>query len=319
MPTSVGYQTILQKIGGSDNIFLTSHQNCPDAIGSICALIAYLKSQNKKFYPYLAEPVPKLLMSLPESSEIKTVKPNLDVFDLCLVVDAGDLKQTHLERELQAIINNKSGKNTVINIDHHETNEHFGHLNLVDHNASSTCEIIYLLLETLDYPLSPGIAEALLTGIVGDTGNFTNAATNEQSLKIAAELVWRGANIFQIIQHLYSTEESINTLRLWGKIFQRLTYNHKYDIAISYVLQKDLKECSVGEEVVEVVANFLNYIRRIKAGILIKERADGTFKVSLRSTYPGIDVSELAKILGGGGHKKAAGFSLKNLGFNLPL
>jgi phosphoesterase RecJ-like protein len=64
---------------------------------------------------------------------------------------------------------------------------------------------------------------------------------------------------------------------------------------------------------VEVVANLLNYIRGIKAGVLIKEKSDGTFKVSLRSTYPGIDVSLLAKLCGGGGHKKAAGFTVEHL------
>lgn len=166
------------------------------------------------------------------------------------------------------------------------------------------------------YHIGEHAAECLLTGITGDTGNFTNAATTEKSFAIAADLIWRGANFFQIIQRLFSVEESINTLRLWGTIFERLTYNPNYAIAISSVLQKDLALCNAHEESVEVVANFLNYISGIKAGILIKERPDGTFKVSLRSTMPGIDVSRLAKLLGGGGHPKAAGFSINALDFN---
>ena len=310
------YSLVHQKIKKAQNIFLTSHQNCPDAIGSVCALLDFLKSQNKQVYPFLSEPVPKNLQSLPNSQEIKITKPNLSLYDLFLILDAGDLKQTGLTKELSAVIKNTEDK-IVINIDHHKTNEYFGHINLVDKNASSTCEMIYLMLQESDYQITTKIAESLLTGIVGDTGNFTNAATNQASFSIAADLIWQGANIFQIIQRLFGTVESVNTLRLWGQIFERLTYNQKYDIAVSYVMQKDLQEYRVSEEAIEVVANLLNYISGIKAGVLLKEKEDGSFKISMRSTYPNVDVSRLAKMLGGGGHKKAAGFSIKHYALNL--
>ena len=313
MSKTATFDSIHQKINNARHIFLTAHQNCPDAVGSLGSLGNYIASKEKKFYSYLAEPIPKMLKKLTCCHQIQTIKPDLKLFDLYLIVDSGDLKQTGMEEELTEIIHKDELNTSVINIDHHKTNDSFGHLNLVDKTASSTCELIYYLLNKINYSFDSCIAECLLTGIVSDTGNFTNAATNENALKIAADLIWQGANIFQIIQTLYSTEESINTLRLWGKIFQRLTYNPKYDIAISYVLQTDYQESNVSEEVVDIVANLLNYIRHIKAGILLKEKPDGTFKVSLRSTHPGVDVSTLAKILGGGGHKKAAGFSVDQL------
>lgn len=299
---------IQNKINQANRVFLTAHQNCPDAIGSLCAFDDYLKYHGKHYYPFLMQPVPRNLQEMSGSREIKTIKPNLALFDLFLIVDAGDLKQTGLEKELTDVIQKKHS--CIVNIDHHKTNDSFGNLNIVDPDASSTCELIYQIFQTYQYDISSEIAECLLTGIIGDTGNFTNAATNQKALEIAADLVWRGGNIFHIIQRLYSTEESINTLRLWGRIFQRLTYNPRYDIAISYVLQKDFAGYKTHEESVEVVANFLNYISGIKAGVLLKEKPDGSFKVSLRSTYPKIDVSILAKMLGGGGHRKAAGFSI---------
>jgi len=309
------YQLVNKKIAQARNIFLTAHQNCPDATGSLCAMIKFLKHQEKKNYPFLSEPVGKKFTALPEAENIQAKKPNFANFDLFLILDAGDLRQTKLEKELSLLTKQKELKN-LINIDHHKTNEYFGHINIVNKKASSTCEMVYLLMKQANYQINEAVAECLLTGIIGDTGNFTNAATNEQALKISADLVWRGANIFQIIQNLFSTQESINTLRLWGKIFQRLTYNPKYDIAVSYVKQQDLIECNVKEEAVEVVANLLNYIQGIKAGILLKEQKNQTWKISMRSTYPGIDISKLAKTLGGGGHKKAAGFSVKNLNIN---
>ncbi|MFH1712839.1 MAG: DHH family phosphoesterase [Candidatus Jacksonbacteria bacterium] len=310
------YNLVHQKIQKSKNIFITSHHSCPDAIGSICALTEFLHNQQKSVFPFLSRPVPKHLLNLPCSQEIQTEKSDLSLFDLFLILDAGDLKQTGLEKELSAVIKNAANK-SVINIDHHKTNEYFGHINVVDKNASSTCEMIYLMLNNNGLNINEKISECLLTGIIGDTGNFTNGATNKQAFSAAADLIWRGANIFKIIENLFSTEASINTLRLWGKIFERLTYNPKYDIAVSYVLQKDLLECQVSEDCVEIVANLLNYIHNIKAGMLLKEKEDGSFKVSMRSTHPNIDVSRLAKMLGGGGHKKAAGFGVKKFNFRV--
>lgn len=310
------YSLVHHTIRNARNIFLTSHKNCPDAVGSLCALTGFLKSQGKRVYPYLAEPVPYHLRELPWSELITTQTPALHEHDLYLVVDAGDLKQTGLEKELLPFTD-KHAPHPLINIDHHKTNERFGHINIVDTEASSTCEMIYLLLHEGRVFIDNHIARCLLTGIVGDTGNFTNGATNKHAFQIAADLILSGANIFQVIRTVLSVEESVNTLRLFGRIFERLTYNPRYGIAISYVLRSDLCDFGGGGEAVEVIANILNYIRGIKAGIFIKENENGTFKVSLRTTHQGIDVSRLAKMLGGGGHKKAAGFTVKELGISL--
>ena len=305
------FRATLQKITQSKNIFLTSHKNCPDATGSVCALIDFLNAQRKNVYPYLASPILKNLRYIPGSGAIKTEIPALSNFDLFLIVDAGDLKQTGIKEQLEEV-RQLGFDQCFINIDHHKTNDHFGDINIVDTEASSTCEMLYGFFEETSAFIGPSAAECLLTGIIGDTGNFTNAATTKKSLKIAASLISQGANIFQIIQNIVSAEASINTLRLWGAIFERLTYNKKYNIAVSYVLQKDLIECKASEEAVEIVSNLLNYINGIKAGILIKETRDGAYKVSMRSTNDSVDLAILARAAGGGGHKKAAGFTVNN-------
>lgn len=295
----------LHHINSARNIFLTSHKNCPDATGSVCALIDFFHARGKRVYPFLAEPVLKNLRYLPWSDGIRTDIPELSLFDLFLIVDAGDLKQTGIAEQLIRV-----RRSAIINIDHHKTNEHFGEINIVDKNASSTCELLYTLISTNNHAITPTAAECLLTGIVGDTDNFTNAATTKRSLQIASDLVFQGANIFHIIQRLVGTEASINTLRLWGTIFERLTYNKKYGIAVSYVMQEDLRRCSVSEDAVELVSNLLNHICGIKAGVLMKETKNGAYKVSMRSTDDTIDLAFLARSAGGGGHKKAAGFTV---------
>ena len=289
------------------SVFITAHDNCLDATGSICALLDHFKKDHKRVYPFLQQPVLKKLLFLPHARDIITQKPDLSQFDVCMIVDAGDARQTGMENEILTAVKTHQ---SVVNIDHHKTNNHFGHLNLIDETASSTCELLYYILSTSGATPSKEASECLLTGIIGDTGNFTNAATTEDSFRIAAHLIWNGAHIFRIIENLVSTEASINTLRLWGRIFERLTHNKKYDIAISYVTLSDITECKVSAEAVEIVANLLNYIKGIKAGILLKEITPFAYKVSLRSTYPGIDVSRLAKMLGGGGHQKAGGFTV---------
>lgn len=301
-----------QKISAARNIFITSHKNCPDATGSVCALMEFLNARGKNVYSYLAEPVLKNLRYLPGSGVIQTKIPALENFDLFFIVDAGDLKQTGIPGKLEKT-RLQNSRYCIINVDHHKTNDHFGDINIVDANASSTCEILHGFFEETGAFIGPKAANCLLTGIIGDTGNFTNGATTKKSLKIAADLISQGANIFQIIQNIVSTEASINTLRLWGAIFERLTYNKKYDIAVSYVLQKDLIESGTSEEAVEIVSNLLNYIRGINAGIFIKETQEGAYKVSMRSTNETVDLALLARAVGGGGHKKAAGFTVNKL------
>jgi phosphoesterase RecJ-like protein len=154
------------------------------------------------------------------------------------------------------------------------------------------------------------IAVSLLTGLITDTDNFSNGATNQNSLKIASELIHYGAN-FNMIKSWFLKNKSITTLKLWGVALSRLTKHEVHDFVHTHIRRSDLEETQASEEETDGIANFLNNVGEGQAAILLKETADGKIKASLRTTKDNFDVGALAKALGGGGHKKASGFIME--------
>ena len=189
-------------------------------------------------------------------------------------------------------------------------NINFGHVNLVHGEASSTSEIIYHFFDFHDIPINKEIATCLLTGIMTDTGNFSNLATTPSSLEIAGRLLNYGGRIRQISDNTIKNK-SLSNLQLWGRALARLKKDEKTGLVTTVLTKKDYQELGLDENNTEGIANFLNNIEDAKTIIVFREKDDGTIKASLRTTHPNVDVSELAKKYGGGGHKKAAGFSLK--------
>ena len=150
---------------------------------------------------------------------------------------------------------------------------------------------------------------SLLTGLITDTDNFSNGATNQECLKIASELIHRGAN-FNMIKAWFLKNKSITTLKLWGIALSRLNKHEKHDIVHTHITRDDLTESGANEEETDGIANFLNNVGEGRAAILLKETSDGKIKGSLRTTKDDLDVGAIAKALGGGGHKKASGFTM---------
>ena len=144
-----------------------------------------------------------------------------------------------------------------------------------------------------------------------DTGGFQNSATTPSAISVASELMNKGANM-QHISKFALDQRPVNTLKLWGRALQRLKINKKNKIISTVITRQDLIECNANETEMEGVANFLNELDQAQNGVVmvLTEREPGKIKGSLRTTNPLIDVAKLAKILGGGGHKKAAGFSI---------
>lgn len=301
------YRQLYQKIINSKNIFLCSHKNCPDATASLIAFIKICQKQKKPFYAFLENEVLSSLKNLSGAAEIRNLPPNLAVFDLWLIADCSDLRHTGLSEQLRAARNIK--QNYLVNLDHHASNNFFADLNLVDANASSACELVYNFYQANHLNISPAIARGLLTGILSDTDHFLNAGTSGDSLAVAAELFKQGIDI-TCIAKLFK-KNNLAKIKLAGKIFSRLKINSRYNIAFTYLRQKDLNGLALETEALDALANGLNQVGGVKAVFLAKEQADGSYKISIRSTYPGVDVSHLAKMAGGGGHQKAAGFTAR--------
>jgi len=289
----------------SSGIAIVIHQNPDgDAMGSASALFDYLEQLKHTPVIFCATQVPPQLQFLPYTDTISHDKRIFSrEIDTIVILDCGDLRYAGVSDIVPG------HKATIINIDHHPTNEKYGHINLVMPESASTTEILYSFFKHNSIRINRNMATSLLTGIINDTDNFSNPATSETSLIVASELLRAGANL-NLIHNWLIKNKTINSLKLWGVVLQRLNKKEDIDMAYTYLTTKDVLQYGIEDSETEGISNFLNKLDGAKISLLIKETIDGKIKGSFRTTRDDTDVSALAKKMGGGGHKKAAGFTV---------
>ncbi len=305
MPHRISKQ-IYEVLMNSKRIIVIPHQNPDgDAVGSVSALVQFLKSQHKIVDVFCATPVPEQLNFLKGMTTVSS-DPNTwqKAYDTIIVCDSGDPVYAGIANYLPMQKNAE-----VIVIDHHPTNTYYGTINLVDTKASSTTEIVYQFFTDTKVEITKHIATSLLVGLMTDTGIFSNSGTSKNALSIASTLVRKGADLTAIRKNII-IDKRMSTLKLWGKALAKLTHEKELDVVYTTISIEDMLTCGVDEESVSGIANLMNMLKEGKAHFVFHERPDHTVKVSMRTTRDDVDVSEIAKAFGGGGHKKAAGFSL---------
>ena len=304
--------TLLKQINtrllAAQHVLLVPHQNSDgDTLGALTSLLQYLTEKQIPVSAFCATAVPSKLRYLPGTEKIST-DPAIwrdKTVDVVVVFDSGDLTYAgvaeHIAKRREHIF--------LINIDHHFTNTRYGDLNLVIPTASSTAEIMHSFFYLNHLPLTPIISTCLLTGLITDTDHFTNAATSKTALFAGSNLLTHGGHLGRINQAVLNNKSSA-ALGLWGRALTRLTLNPTADIVFTYVTKKDLAELASTDSDIEGIANYLNNVNEGRAALILKELPDGKVKGSWRTTRDDTDVSAWAKALGGGGHKKAAGFTV---------
>lgn len=286
---------------------LVAHQKPDgDTSGSTLAMAHYLSAINKPYTAFCIDEIAPRLRYLPKAGEVTQDPAHWTdpKFDLVIVFDASDLKYAGIEAYVGALAH----EFTIINVDHHATNKLYGAINLVRTDASSTCEVVHDLLDSVR-ALDKNMATCLMTGLITDTGSFSNLATTSSAIQAASKLLLKGVDYKQI-QSSTMNSKSVTSLRLWGRTFERLKIDPVTKIATTAIKLSDLEELGLGADAVEGISNFLNGLQGVRAVIVLSEREPGQINGSCRTTDPYTDVSKLAMLLGGGGHKKAAGFSL---------
>jgi len=199
----------------------------------------------------------------------------------------------------------------VVNIDHHHDNSEFGDVNLIVADASSTSEIVRDILRELDVALTPEIAAALYVGLVTDTGRFQYTNTTPKALRLAAELVEAGADVHGIFQHVYETVQ-FSKLKLLARALERAQLFEGGGLVVSYLVKDDFGDVGAEEPYSEGIIDSLRAVEGSEMVALIREppRNEGPARrISLRSSHDEVDVSAIARKMGGGGHRQAAGFS----------
>lgn len=285
-----------------------------DTLAGTIAMYLALKDLGKDVKMVCKDPVPKPFQFLRETQYIKKDILFGD-FEVIVVIDCGDLRRTGFAERLKKF--SRIRKN-LINIDHHPKNDlwKIANINFVDQKVSSASELVWQVIKKMDVKIDHKITTAILTGIYTDTGGFKHSNTTPDTLRLSSELLNLGARLKEISRNV-ALNKSVASLRLWGVALSRLRKNQDLQIVSSVITRKDLADCGASYYDLAGVVNLMNTIPDSKAAILFFETPEGQIRASLRTEKESVDVSRIAKLFGGGGHKKAAGFTIAaDLKFN---
>ncbi len=305
-------QQAIDLIKSSNDILILTHKNPDgDAAGSVLGLAQALEDMGKKVVCFSKDSVPKVFEFLPEFSIIKNnIIPAR--YDLIILLDCALFSRTGLDNISEAT----DSFDNILIIDHHpqketERDKRENCVSIIDSKASSTAVLVYDLLKKMNMNITKNIANCLLTGIFTDTGGFQHSNTDSQSLAAAAELMKKGSRVDKIAKNIFNSK-SVSAIRLWGIALNRIETSPQTNMAISYISKKDIADLGAKEEDLAGLINVINTISDAKFSLLLTESENNKIKGSLRSEeYKGIDVSRIARSLGGGGHKLASGFELE--------
>jgi phosphoesterase RecJ-like protein len=304
--TATDLDRVADEVRGSQRFLLTTHEGPDgDALGSLLAMHQILGQLGKDSVMFLGAkefPLPVEYRFLPMEEVFH--EPPADVVDRVLVfLDCGNIDRMPVEF-LQRV------GARVINIDHHHDNTRFGSLNLVDTEASCTAEIVFELSKRLGTRLTPEIASALYVGLVTDTGRFSYENTRAAAHRMAAELVEAGVNVDDTNRRLYE-RVPIEKVKLVARALEKIERFDEGRLAATYISLDDYEETGGSEVLTEGIIDFVRALEGTKVAAVIRDKTDGgrsVRKVSLRSSDGAVDVSAIARVHGGGGHRRAAGF-----------
>lgn len=302
----------------AQKICIISHRGPDgDAVGSNLALRYCLEKLGKEVTSACVDPIPNNSLWLREADTF-VQDFNYEDFDVIVSVDCGAKKLVAFHEKKPELF---EGKNVLIgedkmamelkpfiNFDHHESNDNYGTLNLVDSQACATAFIIFFFIRNSKWDIDKDIATALMHGLYFDTGSFMHSNVNEYVLKVASMLLKYGANYKRAAKELFHTT-SVNKLRLWGRIMER-AYVNEDEVTVSAVNKHDYEVCRTSSNDAGGVIDFLNAVPRSRYCVLLSEDEKGIVRGSLRTQRDDVNLSEVAKEFGGGGHPKASGFGI---------
>jgi phosphoesterase RecJ-like protein len=299
---------IIEELRGADKLLLTTHENPDgDALGSLLAMHLILQQLGKDSKMFLSAnnfPLPHEYRYMPLDEVMQEPPADVDQRTV-LFLDCGNIDRMPVDFLQHASVHR-------LNIDHHHDNTRFGSANLVVPHASSTAEIVFGLAKDMGVDITPPIAEALYIALVTDTGKFMFENTTPAAHHMAAELIEAGVSPQAIHTKLY---EGLPFSRV-ALLSRALAAVRRYDggsLTVTHLTQDDFASSGAIESDSEGIVDHLRAIEDTAVAMLVRELTDpekqGRRKVSLRSTDGRVDVSVIARGLGGGGHRQAAGFT----------
>ncbi|MHC4396917.1 MAG: DHH family phosphoesterase [Planctomycetota bacterium] len=308
------FQKAVELINKSGSVLITTHTRPDgDACGSIVALADTLTSLGKEVTSILLSPLPEwyefLFAEKPailgEDVSIEQLKQGrFAEIDLIILIDVNSDNQLPGFAEFL-----KQNDKPVIAIDHHITNDGLGDIELVDKAAAAAGLIIFDLLKYADWTINKKIAQALFVSISTDTGWFRFSNTNSRVHRSCVELIDAGANPTKIYHDLYQNF-SHQRLKLMTAMLGTLELHFDGRYASQHLQQKDFEQTGAAYKDTENLIDECQQIGTVEATALFVELKDGRIKCSLRSRGD-VNVLDIARKFGGGGHTMAAGTHLQ--------
>lgn len=282
-------------------LMISDRRTDGDSLGAALSLAHWFDAQGVSPRVHVSDELPPQLALLPGSDWC--FSGNIDApADLVLVCDCSE--ESYVEEVLRLL---PGVRPVVINIDHHDTNPLYGDVALVVPEAPATSELVFRCIHEMQREMPANMALCLMVGLGFDTTFFRNGATNERAFFMASELLSGGVRLTDVMRVVYG-HRTAKVLRLWGVALQRLRQHPDLGIVSTCLTQKDFMSLGLDEATIDGLSDFLGLALRLPALAVFRETKEGNVKVSLRARKG--NVSRLAQAFGGGGHEKAAGFTL---------
>jgi phosphoesterase RecJ-like protein len=299
---------LLDELRRADKLLLSTHEHPDgDALGSLLGMHHVLRALGKDSVMLLAPadvPVPPEYRQM-RLEELTTAPPADALERLVVLLDCGNIDRAPIDSVRPAGVR-------ILNVDHHHDNTRFGAVNLVRPEASCTAQIVFELARELGVELTPEIAEPLYIGLVTDTGRFSQENVTAEAHHMAADLIDAGVEVDAVSRSLYQELPYARLLLLQHALanIHRLCEDR---ITATVLTHEDFDAAGAIETDAEGIVDYLRTVEGTAVAALIRDRLDlpdGEMrKVSLRANSALVDVSRVARGMGGGGHRRAAGFT----------
>jgi phosphoesterase RecJ-like protein len=294
-------QQIVEAIRTRRRFVLSSHSRPDgDSIGSQLAMLYALREIGKEAIAVNADPAPAPLMQFPGVPDIRIAPQVEGDFDAAIIMECGDLGRTGvtgLDRFF------------VINIDHHPGNTNYGQVNWFDAGAAACAELVYDLVRALGIPLTVNIATHIYLAILTDTGSFHYSNISPRTFEICGACLEAGVDPVLVARNVYDSN-NMGRLKLFGAVLSAMQIDSTGHIAIVYVDHEMARAAGGTYEDTEGLINLPLTVKEIEAVVFFKQIEGDEYRVSMRSKGD-IDIGAVAKEFGGGGHKNAAGCTVR--------
>lgn len=297
------FNEAIKMVKEANLIYISAHINPDgDAIGSTFAVYFALKQLGKDVH-----------VVMPSYSEVFEFLPGVkdrvdsikeDSYDLLIALDSSD----HTRLVISDDEYERAKK--VIMLDHHQIARPYGDFRYINDNKSSASEIAYLFIKELGVEFDSNIATLLYTGIMTDTGSFNYSNTSSDTLRVTAELVDYGAKTVEVCKRLNDTIKE-SKLKLLAKSIDNMEVFYDGKVRYTYVDYLTINGLGIHDEDAEGMTNYLRSVEGTEVAVYVRGKSDGSIKVSMRSNG-NVDISKIAISFGGGGHPRAAGYTMQD-------